>query len=45
TARRRGRLTEPAHLAAAGVRDVSRVLPFVLLNGRRPAVQLPLMGD
>jgi predicted DNA-binding helix-hairpin-helix protein len=41
-ARRRGVLTELAHLRAIGVRDLQKASPFILLNGRRPAQQLAL---
>ena len=37
----RGRLCAPEHLKAMGA-VVSRALPYVLLDGRRPAHQLPL---
>jgi predicted DNA-binding helix-hairpin-helix protein len=39
--RRRGRLRSPADLSALGV-QVRRASPFVLLDGPRPPVQLPL---
>lgn len=39
--RRRGRLSAPEHLKALGA-VVDRALPYVLLDGRRPAYQLPL---
>jgi predicted DNA-binding helix-hairpin-helix protein len=41
-ARRRGVLTDLAHLRALGVRDLQKASPFILLNGRRPAQQLAL---
>lgn len=41
-ARRHGRLQELPHLRALGVRDVDKTAPYILLNGRRPAVQLAL---
>jgi predicted DNA-binding helix-hairpin-helix protein len=44
-ARRRGRLTELAHLRALGVRDVERAAPFILLDGRRPPQQIELFPD
>ncbi len=39
--RRRGRLRAPEHLRALGA-VVDRALPYILLDGRRPAYQLPL---
>jgi predicted DNA-binding helix-hairpin-helix protein len=42
-ARRERRLSEPRQLAALGV-IVKRALPYVLLNGRRPAAQLSLFS-
>jgi predicted DNA-binding helix-hairpin-helix protein len=41
-ARRKGHLRELGHLAALGVRDVTRTAPYILLNGQRPAQQLSL---
>ena len=41
-ARRKGHLRELGHLRALGVRDVARTAPYILLNGQRPAQQLPL---
>ncbi len=41
-ARRQGRLTDLAHLRAAGVTGVRRAAPYILLDGRRPPEQLPL---
>jgi predicted DNA-binding helix-hairpin-helix protein len=43
-ARRRGILRELAHLSQLGVRDVARTAPYVILNGQRPAHQLPLFA-
>ncbi len=43
-ARTRGKLTQLAHLRAAGVRDANRSAPYILLNGYRPAQQLPLFA-
>jgi putative DNA modification/repair radical SAM protein len=40
----RGRLRAPEHLKALGA-VVGRALPYVLLDGRRPAHQLPLWTD
>jgi predicted DNA-binding helix-hairpin-helix protein len=40
--RRRGRLTELAHLRALGLRDPAQSSPYILLNGRAPAQQLTL---
>lgn len=42
-ARRRGTLTDLAHLRAIGVRDLQKTSPFILLDGRRPARQLALL--
>jgi predicted DNA-binding helix-hairpin-helix protein len=42
-ARRRGRLTDIAHLRAIGVRLTERAAPYILLDGRRPPQQLPLL--
>lgn len=42
TARRQGTLTELTHLRAAGLREVGRAAPYILLDGRRPAQQLAL---
>lgn len=44
-ARRRGRLTDLAHLRRIGVAAVERAAPYILLDGRRPYVQLPLLPD
>jgi predicted DNA-binding helix-hairpin-helix protein len=41
-ARRQGGLRELSHLSALGIRDVGRTAPYILLNGQRPAQQLPL---
>ena len=41
-ARRQTKLTDLAHLRAAGVRNPERATPYILLNGRRPLQQLPL---
>jgi len=41
--RRRGRLTDLAHLHTMGA-NVTRAAEYVLLDGRRPARQLPLWG-
>ena len=43
-ARRQGAITELSHLRALGVPGPERAAPFILLNGRRPAAQLPLLG-
>ena len=43
--RRRGRLTTLGTLRTIGVRSVDRVAPYVLLNGHRPAQQLPLISQ
>jgi predicted DNA-binding helix-hairpin-helix protein len=40
-ARRKGRLTAPEDLSRLGILP-ARALPFILLDGRRPAHQLPL---
>lgn len=42
-ARRLGRLRDLSHLAAAGVRDVARAAPYILLDGKRPPQQLALL--
>jgi predicted DNA-binding helix-hairpin-helix protein len=42
-ARRQGRLRELPHLRALGVRDVGKCAPYIVLNGRRPALQLSLI--
>ncbi|MCC6166574.1 MAG: radical SAM protein [Caldilineaceae bacterium] len=42
-ARRQGRLRELSHLRALGVRDVGKCAPYILLDGRRPALQLTLL--
>ena len=45
-ARSKGNLSDLSHLKAAGVRDIHRATPFILLNGKRPPQQLALaMGD
>jgi predicted DNA-binding helix-hairpin-helix protein len=41
-ARRRGRLTELAHLRSLGIRDLGRIAPYILLDGHQPPQQLPL---
>jgi len=43
-ARRQGRLQAPEHLKALGA-VVDRALPYILLDGRQPAYQLPLWPD
>jgi predicted DNA-binding helix-hairpin-helix protein len=43
-ARRRGRLSDVAHLRALGIRTVERAEPYILLDGRRPPHQLTLFG-
>ena len=40
--RRRAAFTDLAHLRRAGVRDAAKAGPFILLDGRAPARQLPL---
>ena len=40
--RHRGRIAQLGHLRNIGVRSVDRLAPFVLLDGHRPAQQLPL---
>ncbi len=32
------------HLRALGLRGVERAAPYILLDGQRPAYQLPLFG-
>ncbi|MCZ7542418.1 MAG: radical SAM protein [Anaerolineae bacterium] len=44
-ARRRGRLSDLAHLRAVGVVGVARAAPYILLDGRRPPEQLPLFAQ
>lgn len=41
-ARRRGRLTELSNLRALGIRDLGRIAPYILLDGRQPPQQLSL---
>jgi predicted DNA-binding helix-hairpin-helix protein len=41
-ARRRGRISELAHLRALQIRSAEQAAPYVLLDGRRPLQQLPL---
>jgi predicted DNA-binding helix-hairpin-helix protein len=43
--RRHGSLNTLHSLRNIGVRSVERLAPYVLLNGRRPAQQLPLFGQ
>ncbi len=43
-ARRAGRLAGLDDLRALGIRGVERAAPYILLDGRRPAYQLPLIG-
>jgi len=42
SARRQARLKDLAQLRALGVRGVERCAPYILLDGRRPAFQMPL---
>jgi predicted DNA-binding helix-hairpin-helix protein len=42
TSRSRGKVTELPHLRAMGIRDIYRAAPYILINGKRPAQQLPL---
>jgi predicted DNA-binding helix-hairpin-helix protein len=42
--RRRQSFSELGHLRHAGVRDVDKASPFLLLDGRAPARQLPLFA-
>jgi len=44
-ARGQGNLTDLAHLRAIGIRAPEQAAPYILLDGRRPARQLPLFGD
>ena len=39
-ARDKGSLSDLSHLRAAGVRDIHRASPFILMNGKRPPQQL-----
>ncbi|MBE3558357.1 MAG: helix-hairpin-helix domain-containing protein [Ktedonobacteraceae bacterium] len=41
-ARRRGRLSELAHLRQLGIPAAEQAAPYILLNGRRPISQMPL---
>jgi predicted DNA-binding helix-hairpin-helix protein len=41
-ARRKGRLTDLAHLRQLGIRAPEQLAPFILLDGRRPDAQLQL---
>ena len=41
-ARDKGSLSDLSHLKAAGVRDIHRASPFILMNGKRPPQQLGL---
>ncbi len=44
-ARRKGRLTDLAHLRAVGVRNVVWAAPYILLDGHRPVEQLTLFDE
>lgn len=45
-ARGKGNFSDLSHLKAAGVRDIQRASPFILINGKRPPQQLGLgFGD
>lgn len=44
-ARRKGNISELAHLGKIGVRGASQTAPYVLLNGRRPPRQLSLFDE
>ncbi len=41
-ARQRGRLRDLSHLRAIGIRGVAQSAPYILLDGHRPDLQLPL---
>ena len=41
-ARHNGKLTDLSHLRKLGLRDISKTLPFILLNGQQPAQQMSL---
>lgn len=41
-ARRKGRISELAHLGKIGVRNTRQAAPYILLDGHRPPQQLPL---
>ncbi len=43
-ARRKGRLSDLAHLSKLGI-HAQWAAPYILLDGRRPPLQLPLFGD
>jgi predicted DNA-binding helix-hairpin-helix protein len=40
--RSRRRIREVSHLAALGLRDTKRALPYILLDGQAPARQMAL---
>ncbi len=42
-ARKSNKMSDLSHLKAAGVRDVHKATPFILLNGRRPPQQMTLI--
>ncbi len=44
TARRKGCLSDLAHLSKLGI-HAQWAAPYILLDGRRPPLQLPLFGD
>ena len=41
-ARRHTKITELSYLRSAGIRDVHKAAPYVLVNGKRPAQQMSL---
>lgn len=42
-ARRKGRLTDLAHLRQLGIRAPEQLAPFILLDGRKPDIQMKLL--
>ncbi len=42
-ARRQGRLTDLHHLRQIGIRAPEQAAPYLLLDGKRPPVQMPLL--
>ncbi len=44
-ARRHGRISELSQLRRVGIRAIHRVAPYVLINGRAPEQQLPLLPE
>ncbi len=44
-ARRQGRLTDLSHLRRLNIRGLERAAPYILLDGRRPPVQIELFSE